>query len=120
MLACFYPDQKTTGEKLLAVLRKSYDLLPSDQHRLMFLDAALMLRGCPVAHLIAVWEGILLLDTGNLNLRSFRTTNEESAAWQNERASVAAISAKRQMDHLQDLSLIEYQESPVGLNGSQR
>ncbi len=41
-----------------------YKGLPSDQHRHMFLDAALLLRDRPAAHLLALWEGQLLLDSG--------------------------------------------------------
>lgn len=117
VLAGFTPDQNQTGDKLQAVLRKSYDMLPSDQHRFMFLDAALMLRGCPVAHLIAVWEGILLLDTGNLNLLPSTPTLKKYAA----RHERAAILARRQMDDLHELSLINYEEEPSAvIKGSQR
>lgn len=48
--------------KLTAVLSKSYERLPSDAHRLMFVDVALLLRGRPPAHLTALWGGQLLLN----------------------------------------------------------
>lgn len=41
------------------MLRKSYDQLPTDEHRLMFLDVALMLNGRPVEHLTALWPASL-------------------------------------------------------------
>ncbi len=52
----------TLQSKLMAVLGNGYERLPSDAHRLMFLDAALLLRGCPSTDLTALWEGQLLLD----------------------------------------------------------
>ncbi len=57
-------DAFTTGtdanEKLGLVLRTSYLRLPGEAHRCMFLDAALLLRDRPTAHLTALWEGQLL------------------------------------------------------------
>jgi hypothetical protein len=46
----------------LAVLAKSYSALPSDAHRRMFLDAALLLHQQPAQHLTALWEAQLGLD----------------------------------------------------------
>lgn len=46
--------------QLFAVLRESYDQLPNDWHRLMFLDAALLFQGRPVKHLTSLWEASLL------------------------------------------------------------
>jgi hypothetical protein len=46
----------------LALLAKSYEALPSDAHRRMFLDAALLLRRQPLQHLTALWAAQLELD----------------------------------------------------------
>jgi hypothetical protein len=46
----------------LALLAKSYEALPSDAHRRMFLDAALLLLQQPSQHLTALWAAQLELD----------------------------------------------------------
>lgn len=99
----------TRETHLQAVLRKSYDFLPTDQHRRMFLDAALMLRGCPVEHLIAVWEGALLLDSqeNGLGLLPSRSRDETYAAWQTRRCDVAANSARKLLNDLCEHSLVQ-------------
>lgn len=81
------------------MLRGSYDLLPSDLHRLMFLDAALMLQGCPVAHLISVWEAELLLGFFPSSLPS-RFPNEPLASWQSRKAHAAAGQVRVVLDDL--------------------
>jgi hypothetical protein len=44
------------------LLGKSYEALPSDAHRRMFLDAALLLHQQPAQHLTALWAAQLELD----------------------------------------------------------
>ena len=46
----------------LALLAKSYEALPSNAHRRMFLDAALLLHQQPEQHLTALWAAQLELD----------------------------------------------------------
>lgn len=96
---------------MFAVLRKSFMLLPSDRHRLMFLDAALMLRGCPPAHLTAFWEGALLLHDGaaGWNVLPKRKQSEDHAAWQSRRRTSAAKTAAAQLDYLLDTCLVVIQ-----------
>ena len=43
-------------------LEPSFQALPSDQHRQMFLDAALLMHAEPQAHLRATWIAVLQLD----------------------------------------------------------
>lgn len=96
-------------ENLRAVLSKSYDSLPSERHRRMFLDAALMLRDCPAKHLIAVWEGALLLDSkdNGRDLLPSRSGGETRAAWQSRRCAAAAKLARTQLNDLCEQSLVQ-------------
>lgn len=109
ILDSFSTNQRTLEEQLLGVLRTSYDLLPSDQHRLMFLDAALMLRGRPAAHLVATWEGMLLLDPPKTSLLPLRSEREGHAAWQSRRSRAAGKAARMLLDDLHRLSLINFE-----------
>lgn len=108
---------------LFAVLRKSYDLLPSKKHRLMFLDAALMLRGRPAAHLVALWEGALLhySDTEKCqDLLPYRTYTESFADWQGRRRAAAAATARKYLNYLLDLSLVGVEGSDASNTHAQR
>lgn len=116
VLESFSTEQRTMEDQLLAVLRKSYESLPSDQHRLMFLDAALMLRGRPTAHLTALWEGALLLDPPETSLLPLRIDNEVPAAWQSCRARAAIRTAKKLLEDLHGRSLIQYGINYVDTN----
>lgn len=46
----------------MTLLRKSYEALPSDSHRRMFLDAALLLHSRLSSHLTSLWAAQLQLD----------------------------------------------------------
>ena len=72
----------------------------SEDHRLMFFDAALVLRQQPQAHLLALWEGALL-NTGTIARR-----DEVKAVWEDRKRADAAERAKRLLTHLCDLSLL--------------
>lgn len=100
MLDSFITTGRTTEDKLFAVLRKSYVRLSPDE-RLMFLDAAIMLRNCPASHLTAIWEGILLVHD-----KWRRKTHETAAEWQGRRRTAAAKAAREQLARLVDLSLV--------------
>lgn len=93
---------------LYSFLHKSYDLLPSEQHRLMFLDAALIMRGRPVVQLVAFWEGALLLDNPETSLLPSQRINEAEYPFQRRRGSAAALLARRLVDDLYNLTLITY------------
>lgn len=111
-LASFNQKHLTKEKKLLSVLRKSYELLPSDQHRLMFLDAALMLKECPAVHLTSFWEGSMLLDTDDVtSLLPSRAEGEVPVEWQRRRASAAVLAASRLLDDLHESSLVTYTNS---------
>ncbi len=45
-------------------LKPSFWALPGDQYRQMFLDAATLMRGEPLAHLRAAWVAHVQLDSG--------------------------------------------------------
>lgn len=74
----------------IRVLRKSYDALPSDAHRRMFLDAALLHHDWPAHHLTATWAAQLALDdemSGGANaLRGLgwrsRGRADQTSSWQ--------------------------------------
>ena len=92
-----------------------YQRLPSDEHRRMFLDAALLLRGRPAAHLLAVWEGQLLLDAdsgvGTPHLLPERRRDadgalEGSASWLQSRTAAATQLAASLLRHLQKEALV--------------
>lgn len=99
---------ETTERKLLSVLRKSFDMLPSENHRLMFLDAALMLRGCPHAHLLTLWEAALLYHADEIgwSLQAKRKLTDSNAQWQTSRRTAAARIAKAQLKYLLDTCLV--------------
>ncbi len=109
--------------KLMAVLSKSYERLPSSAHRLMFLDVALLLRGRPAAHLTALWEGQLLLNEGNgqnngLPVRQLpaRRRGESHAAWQIRQHTAASGRAAELLEYLEKLLLVrkEFNKDPRG------
>lgn len=77
----------------------------------MFLDAALMLRGRPVPHLLAYWEGALLCDASLKASLPSRTSTESHAHWQSRRAVAAAKLAKLYLDDLHAVSLIKFDHS---------
>jgi len=108
----FSAEDKTIEAKLVAVLRMSYDQLPSDLHRQMFLDAALMLRGCPSAHLKAVWQGVLF-HTSYIDLEVVppRARGESSASFQSRKCEGAAVSAERLLTDLCELSMVKVDHS---------
>ena len=108
-----------TQSKLMAVLHKSYDRLPSEAHRIMFLDAALLLQGRPSTHLTAVWEGQLLLDESNGMGPTFgqlpvRRRRESAVAWQIRRQTAASEKAAELLADLQKLLLVH--RPPIGEN----
>lgn len=90
------------------MLGKTYERLPSDAHRLMFLDAALLLRGCPPADLTALWEGQLLLDDnkgegpslGQLPAKRRRESPAASQVPQQTRARKKAIELLGDLERL--------------------
>ncbi len=110
-------------DKLTAVLGWSYERLPSDAHRLMFLDAALLLRGRPPAQLTAVWEGQLLLnesvgDNQGPFVRQLpaRLPGQSRAEWQACQQRAASGKAAKVLAHLEKLVLVrsETYEDPYG------
>jgi len=104
-------DSFDTGElfnaHLLPVLHESFDQLPTAQHRLVFLDAALMLQGRPPAHLIALWEGVLLLQSNeDQDLLPRRSQKEAFGAWQSRSHRAAHRLATSFLNLLCDLDLV--------------
>ncbi len=100
-----------------------YEGLPSDQHRHMFLDAALLLRDRPAAHLLAMWEGQLLLDSGSNHGNSHQQSDvtniwdqsadaalNEFAPRKRVRAPTAAESAASLFTDLRDASLVKVED----------
>ena len=94
------------------MLGKSYERLPSDAHRLMFVDAALLLRGRPPAQLKALWEGQLLLDesVGDNKWLSdglpARRSGESRAAWLARQRTAAPGKAAKLLADLEKLVLV--------------
>ena len=92
-----------------------YSGLPSNEHRRMFLDAALLLRDRPAAHLLAVWEGQLLLHAdsgGTPHLLPGRGQDadgapEGDASWMQRRTAAAAQFAVSLLTDLQKESLVD-------------
>lgn len=110
VLDAFYHRQdESTEDKVLLLLRNSYEQLPSEAHRHMLLDAALVLRERPLAHLTALWEGHLLLDYGKHGPGLLaRKQHESYASWQQARRAAAAVKAKQLVLHLLRLSLVSF------------
>ena len=94
-----------TKAKLVVVLRKSYLHLHREARR-MFLDAALLLRGRPEAHLTALWEGQLLVDKRPSDLLPSRR-RESDVDWQRIMRRAAAYVASKLFRKLKDLSLVD-------------
>lgn len=99
-------DEGRSTDNLLINLRKSYDALPTDQHRLMFLDAAIMCEGRPVSHLAAVWEGNFLLDLIQTSLLPSQRNSESSESYQLRKTYATAWTVRRLIDDLCDSALI--------------
>ncbi len=102
-----------TQNKLIAVLRKSYERLPSNEHQLMFLDAALLLRGRSPSHLTALWEGQLLqkkseCENKRLRFRLLpnRHSGETRPEWQNRLQTASSGKAAEMLAYLEKLLLV--------------
>ena len=106
MKAFYYTS--STDAKLLTVLRKSYERLGKDACR-MFLDAALLLRGRPEAHLTALWEGQLLLDEPPSAGLPSKRRRLSFGDWQRDMRIAAADVAGKLLRKLKDLSLVNNQ-----------
>ncbi len=111
VLNAYYNSSHLTSEdSLMAVLSTSYKRLPSDAHRLMFVDAALHLQGRPPAHLMALWEGQLLLNEfqgDHMGQRlAARQRGEARAAWQKRQHIAAPARAAEMLADLQKLLLV--------------
>ena len=102
--------------KLTAVLSNSYERLPSHAHRLMFLDAALLLRGRPPAELAALWEGQLLLDDdkgkGPFGRLPERQRGEALVASQVCQQTNARKRASKLLEDLERLQLVREEPDP--------
>lgn len=98
----FQKQGETAEDRVSLVLCNSYEQLPSEAHRNMFFDAALMLHERPAAHLIAVWERESLLDSRLLS----RKAGFSYPSWQGKRQVAAAAKARQMFQYLQRLSLI--------------
>lgn len=81
-------------------LRKSYDGLPSNAHRRMFKDAALLLHGQPVKQLTDRWESQLQLDDSG-DRKVFRGAGRRRGG---QRTSIRAA---RLLQDLVDSSLVQ-------------
>lgn len=119
---CVNP-KSTSKAQLTGVLSRSYERLPSDAHRLMFLDAALLLRGRPPAQLTALWEGQLLLDAslGDNKWPSeglpARGSGESKGAWRARQQTAAPVKAAKLLADLEKLILVRsepYDSTPHG------
>lgn len=103
ILDTFYQWRDRGQDKVSLVLRNSYQQLPRKAHRSMFLDAALMMLDRPVAHLIAVWQGELLLDPRFCA----RKASSSYLSWQNNRRKASAMRATQLFEYLKGVSLIK-------------
>lgn len=103
ILCSFNTNKLDPRDRLFHVLRKSYDRLPSHNHQLMFLDAALILRGRPAAHLTALWEGALFDGFTSPN-----GENEDFQDFQRRKLRCVADNAKQQLKELHGFSLIKF------------
>lgn len=100
---------------LSSVLRKAYNQLPCDEHRRMFLDAAILLRGKHVLHLEALWGGQLLQDTTPGAKRMVNCPRKrEAGRWvespaehRRRQQDVANRCAANMISCLQDMSLVQ-------------
>ena len=108
VLDFFYNGKNDTKEKLVAVLRKSYEQLDTHARR-MFLDAALLVRGRPEAHLTALWEGQLLLNEPPSDQLP-RRRRLSLVDWQRSTRVAAADVAGKLLRELKDLSLVNKQD----------
>lgn len=91
---------------------QNYELLPSDQHRMMFLDAALIMHDCPVAHLTTVWSRIMLARKATEG-RDFlqRKDSESIPAWNNRQHRAAHRAAEQHVADLCDAGLVNVEYS---------
>lgn len=103
----------TSQHDLMKVLSGSYERLPSNAHRRMFLDAALLLRGCRPAQLTALWEGQLLLDENGIDNKEplvrqlpARRNGESRAAWHIRQQAAAPGKAAALLADLEKLLLV--------------